>query len=299
MEAAEAQRAVQAAISTASALDLEADHAAILSNSNRLVVHLTPCDVVARVAAPGSFTRATARASWLSGDGYQARLATEVELVQRLVEHGGPVAGLEPRVEPRVFRYDGFAISMWNYFEPVGSQVFPPGEYALGLERLHDGLRQVDVSTPHFTDRLGATQHDLASRDITPDLADTDRRLLVDILRDATRSILQRHAAEQILHGEPHPWNVLTAKSGPLFTDFEDAVSGPIEFDLAWVPQSVSDRYVDADHDLVGECRGVVLAIIATHRWSRNDQHPSGRPSGEAFLNALRKGPPWPSIEAV
>ena len=51
--------------------------------------------------------------------------------------------------------------------------------------------------------------------------------------------------------------------------------------------------------DLVGECRGVVLAIIAAHRWSRDDQHPSGRQSGVAFLNALREGPPWPPLNTV
>ena len=34
--------------------------------------------------------------------------------------------------------------------------------------------------------------------------------------------------------------------------------------------------------------------MIAAHRWSRDDQHPSGRQSGVAFLNALREGPPWP-----
>ena len=50
MQAAEARRAVAAAMATASALDLAVDDAVVLSDSNRLVVRLTPCDVVARVA---------------------------------------------------------------------------------------------------------------------------------------------------------------------------------------------------------------------------------------------------------
>jgi hypothetical protein len=65
--------------------------------------------------------------------------------------------------------------------------------------------------------------------------------------------------------------------------DFEDSVHGPVEFDLAWVPKEVSERYPDADQAPVGEFRGVVLAMIAAHRWSRDDQHPSGRQSGVAF----------------
>jgi hypothetical protein len=29
-----------------------------------------------------------------------------------------------------------------------------PAEYAHALERLHAGMRQIDVTTPHFTDRV-------------------------------------------------------------------------------------------------------------------------------------------------
>jgi aminoglycoside phosphotransferase (APT) family kinase protein len=271
-------------MSTASALGLAVDDAVVLSDSNRLVVRLTPCDVVARVAvAPPE---------------YHARLAREVEVVQRLAGNDSPVAVLEPRVEPRVFEREGFALTMWTYFEPV-RRMLPPAEYAQELGRLHAGLRQIDVTAPHVMDRVAETQHDVASRDVTPDLAETDRALLADTLRDLRGSIINRGATEQLLHGEPHPWNVLDTTHGPLFIDFENCAHGPVEYDLAWLPKEVSERYADADQDLVGECRGVVLAIIAMHRWRRGDQHPSGRPSGVAFLNAVREGPPWPALDAV
>src|SRR5467141_38326 len=55
----------------------------------------------------------------------------------------------------------------------------------------------------------------------------------------------------------PHPWNVLNTKKGPLFVDFENCVSGPVEFDLGWVPKAVSECYPGVDQDLVGECRGL------------------------------------------
>ena len=106
-------------------------------------------------------------------------------------------------------------------------------------------------------------------------------------------------APEQLLHGEPHPGNVLNTKYGPLFIDFENTARGPVEYDLAWVPEEVSEGSPDADQDLLDECRGVVMAIIAMHRWHRDDQHPSGRQSGVAFLDALRDGPPWPALDAV
>ena len=273
---------MSAAIATASTLDLAVDDAVVLNDSNRLVVRLTPCDVVARVTPVTHFASA----------------ARELELVRRLAETHAPVAPLDARVEPRIFVRDRFEITMWTYFEAV-PRVPPPGEYSQALERLHAGLRQVALTAPNFMDRVAATQRDVANRDVTPDLAVTDRALLTDTLGDLRRSIVNRPAREQLLHGEPHPWNVLDTSDGLLFIDFENTCRGPIEYDLAWVPNEVSECYSDADQALVAECRGLVLAIIATHRWSRGDRHPSGRESGVAFLDVLRAGPPWPAIESV
>jgi Ser/Thr protein kinase RdoA (MazF antagonist) len=284
MQAAEGRRAVAAAMSTASAAGLAVDDAVILNDSNRLVVRLTPCDIVARV------TPVTHHA------GHHVSAEREVELVKRLAQAGSPVAALDARVEPRVFVQDRFKISLWAYYEPAESRVLPPAGYAQALERLHAGLRQADFTSPHVMDRVAAVQQDVASRDVTPDLADTDRALLAGALRDLKRPVVNRSMPGQLLHGEPHRWNVLSTKNGPLFTDFENTARGPVEYDLAWVPTAVSDRYPDADRDLVGECRGLVLAMIAAYRWRRDDQHPSGRQSGVALLHVLRDGPPWPTV---
>jgi Ser/Thr protein kinase RdoA (MazF antagonist) len=283
MHIAHTPQAVAAATSTASALGLTVDDAVVLSESNRLVVRLTPCDVVARVVPIAQ----------------QASAAREVELARQLAATDSPIATLDARVEPRLFVRGGFGISMWTYVEPVASGPLSPTDYGRALERLHAGLRQIEVATPHVTDRLAAAQQSAASGDVTPDLADTDRAFLVDSLRNLGRSIVERRAPEQVLHGEPHPWNMLHTTHGPLFIDLEYAVHGPVEFDLAWVPEEVSDRHPDADHDLIDECRGAVLAIVTTHRWSHDDLHPSGRRSGVAFLDALREGPPWPAFDDV
>jgi hypothetical protein len=52
VQASVAQRAVAAARSTASTFDLPVDATVVLNDSNRLVVRLMPCDVVARVTPP-------------------------------------------------------------------------------------------------------------------------------------------------------------------------------------------------------------------------------------------------------
>jgi thiamine kinase-like enzyme len=160
-------------------------------------------------------------------------------------------------------------------------------------------MRKIDVTTPHFTDRVAEAQQLVAGRDRTPALADADRELLSRTLRTLRRAIGDRGAVEQLLHGEPHQGNVLRTKNGPLFIDLETCCRGPVEFDLAHVPQEVSDRYPDADQELLRECRHLVLAMVAAWRWDLRDQLPNGQRAARELLNALRQGPPYPALDAV
>src|ERR671927_679263 len=184
MQASDVPRAGAAARSIASALDLRVDDAVVLQDSNRLAVRLLPCDVLARVA-------------YVAG---QAGAAFEVEVARRLAETESPVAALEPRVEPRVYVRDGFVITLWTYYEPASPRDVVPAEYAQALERLHAGMRQIDVPAPHFTDRVAEAQRLVGNRAHTPELADPDRELLSNTLRRLRRTIGDRGAAEQLLH---------------------------------------------------------------------------------------------------
>ena len=258
-------------MSVASSLGLTVDDVIVLHHSNRLTVRLLPCDVLARVAAVA----------------HQVA-QFEVELAQRLAESGCPVATLEPRVAPRLYESDGFVVTLWTYYEPAAPAEASPADYATALERVHAGMRKLDVSAPHFTDRVDQAQQLVASRDHTPALTDADRDLLGDTLGDLRREIGECGGAEQLLHGEPHPGNVLTTKNGLLFIDLETCCRGPVEFDLAHAPEEVSEHYPGADHDLLRDCRILVLAMITTWRWDRGDQFPNGRRLGTEWLGQLR-----------
>jgi hypothetical protein len=282
MQPSEVQRALDAAISTASTLDLAVDDATVLNDSNKLTARLLPCDVLARIAPAG----------------HQVA-QFEVDLAQRLAGNQSPVAALEPRVEPRVYERAGFVVTLWTYYQPVTSQGISPADYAKALERLHAGMRQLDVRTPHFMDRVEAAQRLVASSDLTPGLADADRELLINTLRSRGQAIGDRGAAEQLLHGEPHPGNVLGTKTGPLFIDLETCCCGPVEFDLSYAPEDVGERYADVDDELLSECRVLVLAMVAAWRWDRGDQLPDGQRAARDLLSALREGPPWPALDAV
>jgi hypothetical protein len=271
VQASEASRAMAAAVSTVSSLDLAVDDAIVLHDSDKLTLRLLPCDVLARVA-PVAHQVAQ----------------FEVELAQRLAESGCPVAALEPRVDPRVYEREGFVVTLWTYYEPATPREVSPADYASALERLHGGMRKLDIPTPHFTDRVERAQQLVASRDRTPALADADRELLGGTLRSLRRVIGDRGAAEQLLHGEPHPGNVLTTKNGLLFIDLETCCRGPVEFDLAHAPEEVSGHYPGVNQDLLRECRILVLAMITTWRWDRGDQLPNGRQLGTEWLSQIR-----------
>ena len=198
------------------------------------------------------------------------------------------MAALERRVDPCVYEREGFAVTLWTYYESAAPREVPPADYASALERLHAGMRTLDIPAPHFTDRVGEAQQLTASRDLTPALADADRELLGDTLRSLRGAIGGRGAADQLLHGEPHPGNVLATTNGPLFIDLETCCRGPVEFDLAHAPEEVGEHYPGVDQALLRECRILVLAMVTTWRWDRDDQLPNGRQLGTEWLSQMR-----------
>lgn len=275
MDTVEVARAVGAAEWVAASAGLDVGDVVVLHNSNKLALRLTACDVMARVAPLG-----------------QEVAELEVEIAQRLAAVGAPVAALDPRAEPRVHVRDGFAVTLWSYYEPTAPQV-AAADYAKALERLHAGMREVDVVVPRFTDRVAEAQEIVADEERSPELSDADRAFLGSRLGSLRQAIENRGAPEQLLHGEPHPGNLLSTKNGPLFIDFETCCRGPVEFDLADVPEEVCENYPGIDHELLDECRQLVLAMVAAWRWDRTDQFPDGKRYGVEFLSALRAGPPW------
>jgi Phosphotransferase enzyme family len=285
MEPSEVRRAVDAAGATASALGLQVSDAIVVHNSDRIAVRLIPCDVLARVAP----------SPW------QAGMEFEAEVARRLAETDSPVGELEPRVEPRVYMRDAFAITLWTYYEPVVadrrggvaleqlgmSSDLAPADYARALIRLHAGLRQIDLAAPHITARVPRWAGAVGDRERTPELGDRDRELLSDTLRRVSAAISGWGSGEQLLHGEPHPGNLLSTRRGPLFIDVT-CQRGPVEYDLAYVPEEVAEHYPGANQDLVHQFRILMWAGVTTMRWYRDDQFPNRDYWRIEALNQLR-----------
>lgn len=279
METGRVSRATAAATSIAAELGLLVEQVVVIQDSNKLALRLLPCDVFARVACVGHEVA-----------------ALEVAIAQRLGALACPVATLDPRVEARVHELDGFAVTFWTYYEDVAPDPQPPADYAQALQDLHAGMRSFQFAAPHFMERVTAAEGLVTNRDKTPGLTAGDRELLLTTLRGASQRIRSDEAVEQLLHGEPHPANLLRTENGLVFVDFETCCRGPVEFDVAHVPDEVSRLYPGVDELLLQECRRLVLAMVAAWRWDIQDEFPNGAQHGRDILGLLRTGPPWPVL---
>ncbi|MFK0071368.1 phosphotransferase family protein [Streptomyces sp. NPDC091046] len=257
MEPTELHRAVETARTTAAELGLQVDDVRVVHNSDRVALRLLPCDVLARVAPAG----------------HLAEAAFEVEVARRLADVDAPVGEPDPRVAPRAHVRDALAVSLWTHYEPLVPDITPAG-YADVLMRHHAALRRIDVDAPHFTDRVAVALAEVDDRERSPELSDADRAFLHDTLNGLSAEIGADRARDQLLHGEPHPGNLLNTRHGPLFVDLATCCRGPVEFDLAHGPEEAAEHYAGADPALIHRCRALNWAMFSAWRWRRDDQMP-------------------------
>lgn len=255
MEPLQLHRAIETGRATALELGLQVEDAVVVNNSDRVALRLVPCDVLARVAPTAD----------------QADAEFEVEVARRLTEVDAPIAELDPRIEPRIYVRDDFAVSLWTYYEPVRADI-SPADYADVLMRHHTALGQIDLDAPHFTDRVTRALREVNDRKRSPGLSDSDREFLRTTLSTQTAAIISERSDDQLIHGEPHPGNLLNTRRGPLFVDLATTCRGPVEFDLAHAPEETASYYAGANLALVHRCRALDWALFSAWRWREADQ---------------------------
>ncbi|MER7173427.1 phosphotransferase [Streptomyces mesophilus] len=256
METRRRGRAVDAVRRTVLGLGLRVDEVVVVHDSDRAALRLLPCDVLARVgpAEAGGFE-------------------FEVEVARRVTAAGAPVGELESRVDPGVHLCDGFAISLWRYYESAGTEI-APAAYADALMRHHAVLRRTELDAPHFTERVDAALREVDDVDRSPELPAAERDFLSATLGGLASAIGDDPERDQLLHGEPHPGNLLGTSRGPLFVDLATCCRGPVEFDLAHAPEAVDAYYTGADPALVRQCRALNWALFSAWRWREEDRMP-------------------------
>ncbi|MBX3229630.1 MAG: aminoglycoside phosphotransferase family protein [Labilithrix sp.] len=211
---------VAAAVAHALAIErgLEVSAPAVLADRSNLVLGLG-AGVVARVAMATSLARVG-----------MAWLRREVE-VSRFLDAEG-VGVTRPIDGP--FERDGFVISFWHR-EAVASEGPDPATAGAELRRAHAALARYEGALPEwggFEEARLVRDRARTSRMMTAaELARVDRAW--EAAERVVHGARARSASFQAVHGDAHIRNVLATARGILWTDWEDAFRGPIEFDLA------------------------------------------------------------------
>lgn len=225
---------IRAATETALAHGITPDRCDILQNGHTLVLRLTE-SLVARVV--------TDREGPRQGTEWFAR---ENAVADHLTRHKAPVIPLHPALPPGPHQYEGYALNFWQFVTAVDAPP-DPAETGLTLFQCHEILKSFSRPLPRLailTESLRLLDSSICQVAFPAAMQDLMRNHLVCSLE-----ALQA-CPHQPLHGDAHPGNLLNTTTGLLWTDWEDAFSGPVEWDLASVIWNA--RILDDHQDTAG-----------------------------------------------
>lgn len=270
--------AVEASIRVAQKFGLRVQEPVALRSTNNTVAWLRPSAVVAKI-----------------GVGHQRGFLTEVAVAAELSALDAPVVPPASEIPP-VVHFDGdYQITFWRYC-PQPDDVDIPGEQvASPLRRLHTLNERLSAELkaglPRFTDELQSVAELLLDGKRLSALPTHVRRALSGLFEHLWQRLHAKSAGNThaVIHGSPHPYNVLLVDGQPRFIDFETTCVGPIEWDLAHTsPQTVDGYPGVVDTELLELCRNLVRLKTAAWCWA-DAQRGDLRWHAEAHLGYLKK----------
>lgn len=89
------------------------------------------------------------------------------------------------------------------------------------------------------------------------------------------------------LYTGPHQGNYVVTTSGLRWIDFEGACAGPLEWDLAFLPDDGAAMFHDVDGELLGLLRTLNSVRVSTWCWAQA-RFPEMRKHGEHHLAMVR-----------
>lgn len=226
---------IEAAVAVANHHGMFADRCDILQDGHTLVVRLTEA-LVARVVTDIDGPRQGL--DWFE---------RETAVAAHLTRHHAPVIPLHPDLPATAHQYEGYAMNFWEFV--TVTDVEPDArEIGSTLHQCHEILRHFPEPLPSL-----AILHET--------LAILESSVEKSYFDAATVELLKRHLQQSIdvlaplpaqpLHGDAHMGNLMMTTHGMLWTDWEDAFSGPVEWDLASIIWNA--KLLDNDQDFVDQ----------------------------------------------
>jgi molybdopterin-guanine dinucleotide biosynthesis protein A len=269
-------RALRAAEMVARRQGIDGVAPAILQDWNDTIVHLRPAPIVARV-----------RTSWLR-DNTDEPYERELAVVSYAAARNAPVVAPTRNPSPGPHHADGLVVSLWDYVEQLAGDV-PPLEAGQALRALHDAIADYPVALPSLWNRLDRAQATTDDPSASPALAEEDREFLAQRLRKLRSSFQQLPLPERNLHGAPHTGNLLRTSTGPRWIDFDTVCRGPLEWDLAHLPEDAAAAFPETRRDALAIARQLVGAEVAVWCWRTYGRAPEVDEAAQFHLGRLRR----------
>ena len=210
----------------------------------------------------------------------------DVVVATHVNANGGPA--LAPLLPQTI---DGeFSITAWPFVSDCLG--ITDREAGQALHALHRALVSVETDLPPLSSRFDDALALLADVDATAALDSRGRPLL----RAALEAVASATEGDAVLHTEPHDRNRLRRDGQIVYIDFEAASTGPIEWDLAYLPDAVTNE-IWPGHDPVlrAKLRIAVSACVSIACWRHVTARPHDnemRRHAEYHLDAVRRALP-------
>lgn len=246
-----------AALAVAAGHGLACDDPVVLHDGSNVLVELRPAPVIARVSTKTGEARPGT--AWLR---------RELQIARHLAGAGAPSVRPSSLLPPGPHEHDGLALSFWESI-PDAHPVADPEAAGAALRACHDAL----AGFPEPLPRLGALAE---ARSLLSEHAKAGRlplaqfELLEPLGERLTEAVGAASGHFRAVHGDAHLNNVLQAGDAPIWIDWEDCCSAPVEWDLACLVKTarvMPDRADtcpaeaalgawggDFDHELLDRC---------------------------------------------
>ena len=269
-------RALRASEAVARRHGIDSVEPAILQDWNDTIVHLQPAPIVARV-----------RTSWVESDGRETA-ERELAVVAFAAARNAPVVPPTIDPPPGPHAVDGLVVALWEFVEELPGDIAAP-EAGHALRALHDAIADYPVALPSLWDRLDRAQTVVDDETASPALREDDRRFLARRLRELRAEFQSLDLLERNLHGAPHTGNLLRTRTGPRWIDFDTACRGPLEWDLAHLPEQAAAAFPEAHSAALTLARKLVGAEVSVWCWHTYGRAPEVDEAARFHLDRLRR----------
>ena len=224
----------------------------LLQETNSIVVWLAPHQVVAKVA-----TRA----------GSAEKLVREHQVAASIAAKGAPVGPPLEGASPHRHQSTGFTVTLWERLDRFADDPVSVEELGWSLRQVHLAMGLLDVELPDFAIWLMEARVALADNELMAALPAEDLRVLRNAFDEWVDQLESQEFQRQPLHGEPHNGNRIVTASGLRWIDFETACTGPLEWDLLFLPEGARQSFGGFDPKLLLLLSGLNSVRVATWCW--------------------------------